>query len=421
MPVGSAFTATATDAGGVSREIAGTGTVRVAGATVTVTLASAIGRGETVTAAYAAPAEFPLRDLFALNEAEDFAGLEAANHSTEERVAPQIATVTGVEVISETGPDGVYGQGETVEAAVTFSAPVTVGTGGGAPTLALIADGRVVSAAYASGSDTERLVFAWRVSEADGAPSAVRAAASGLRLNGGTIGDQAGTAAELGFGDAPGVIAVSVADEADGRWDAGDAVEATLRFAEPVTVEGAPSVGLALGGGEYRAAYARGSGTDALVFRYTLAETDGGHDRAEVAGDSLELGGGSIKSAGGGLAAALSHPGASRTLEPGEMPALSVGDAHAEEGGTLAFAVRLFAASEREVTVDYATADGTAVAGRGLHGGGGHAHLRGRGAQQDGGGGDAGGPDAGARGDAEAHAVERRGSDDCRRRGRWAW
>ena len=44
-------------------------------------------------------------------------------------------------------------------------------------------------------------------------------------------------------------------------------------------------------------------------------------------------------------------------------PALSVADARAPEGGTLAFAVRLGAASGRTVTVAYASADGTAAAG----------------------------------------------------------
>ena len=42
---------------------------------------------------------------------------------------------------------------------------------------------------------------------------------------------------------------------------------------------------------------------------------------------------------------------------------MSVADAHGPEGDALAFAVRLSATSETAVTVNYATADGTAVAG----------------------------------------------------------
>ena len=45
------------------------------------------------------------------------------------------------------------------------------------------------------------------------------------------------------------------------------------------------------------------------------------------------------------------------------QPTLSVADASADEGGTLAFAVTLDAASASAATVDWATSDGTAVAG----------------------------------------------------------
>ena len=107
------------------------------------------------------------------------------------------------------------------------------------------------------------------------------------------------------------MTAVSVATEDDGRFEAGDTVEAVLTFAEPVTVEGAPSVGLVLEGAIRRAVYAAGSGTDVLTFRYTLGEGDGPWARAALAGNSLRLDGGSIVSAGGGLAAALEHAGAS--------------------------------------------------------------------------------------------------------------
>ena len=47
----------------------------------------------------------------------------------------------------------------------------------------------------------------------------------------------------------------------------------------------------------------------------------------------------------------------------GPPPAVSVADAAADEGGTLAFAVTLSRAGAGTVTVDYATADGTATAG----------------------------------------------------------
>ena len=48
---------------------------------------------------------------------------------------------------------------------------------------------------------------------------------------------------------------------------------------------------------------------------------------------------------------------------PAALPALSVADARADEGGSLAFAVTLSEAAAGDVTVDYATSDGTATAG----------------------------------------------------------
>ena len=66
-----------------------------------------------------------------------------------------------------------------------------------------------------------------------------------------------------------------------GNWTAGDTVEVTLSFSEAVTVDtagGTPSVGLLLGGTtERRATYRSGSGTPALVFEYTLTDSDGTH------------------------------------------------------------------------------------------------------------------------------------------------
>ena len=198
--------------------------------------------------------------------------------------ADEAASVVGVALVSDPGADRVYGIGETVEAEVTFDAPVRVETEGGAPTLALIANGGILQAAYVSGSGTERLAFAYRVAEADGnLATPVRVAASGLKPNGGAIVAVAGGAdAALGFGVAPGVTAVSVGTQDDGRWETGDSVEVTLDFAEPVAVGGAPSVVVTFGDAERRAAYARGSGSERLTFAYTLAAGGGmaGHTRA---------------------------------------------------------------------------------------------------------------------------------------------
>ena len=78
-PAGSAFTVTATQ-GGTARTLAGTGTVRIAGAAVTVTLAGAVAAGETVTLAYAAPASNPLRNA-AGYAVQNFTGQAVTNNT----------------------------------------------------------------------------------------------------------------------------------------------------------------------------------------------------------------------------------------------------------------------------------------------------------------------------------------------------
>ena len=202
----------------------------LSGAEVTLALAAAPAADAAVTVGYAptAAGAARLRDA-AGNEVEGFAEEAAANET-----APP--AVTGVEVTSDPGPDGVYAEGETIEATVRFSAAVRVPLDGGAvegatltvpPTLALIADtaagdATLRRAVYASGSGTAALSFSWPVSKGDGSLRAVRVAASGLKPGSGAIVSAAtGAPALLGFGEAPGVTAVSVVDETDGRWGRG--------------------------------------------------------------------------------------------------------------------------------------------------------------------------------------------------------
>ena len=79
-PVGSAFSVSATPAGGTTRNIAGTGTATIAGKTATVTLGNRIAHGETVTVSYTSPGSDngSLRDNSG-NEVANFAGQPVDN------------------------------------------------------------------------------------------------------------------------------------------------------------------------------------------------------------------------------------------------------------------------------------------------------------------------------------------------------
>ena len=282
------------------------------------------------------------------------------------------ASVEGLPELTGPGEDGVYAARDRIEVRVRFDAPVTVDASGGATTLGLALGGIRRKAAYVPGQDGDaatELVFALAVSGEDAGAGAAKAIANGIRLNGATIRDEGGADAVLDYGAAPGVVAVEVSAEpsGDGAWTAGEAVEVTLAFAEPVEVGtegGTPSVGLTLpGAGARRAVYASGSGTDRLSFAYTLTGADGPVSAALVDPDGLAPGGGTIVSTGG-LDAVLTHGGAGRTAGPrAPGPVLSVADAEGTEGGTLAFRVTLAPAASGPVTVAYATADGPSANG----------------------------------------------------------
>ncbi len=277
-------------------------------------------------------------------------------------------TVTGAAVSAGSGGADAGG---TIEATVRFSEPVTVDASGGTPSIGIVAGSAARRASYARGSGTAALVFAYTVTAADGAVGGAWVAEDALSLGGGTIRSAAGVDADLAYDLAPSVRGVTVlAPGDDGRWDAGDAAEVRVRFSEPVTVaieDGTPSIGIEVGAEKRRAVYARGSGTAALVFAYTVTAADGAVDGVIVPADGLALGGGAIRDRGGNDAV-LAHGAVARAAEveaQADGPALRVADARAREGEDAAveFTVTLAPAASGTVTVDYASADGTAKAG----------------------------------------------------------
>ena len=125
-PAGSAFTVTETK-DGRTRTIRGTGTARVIGSPVGVTLARAVEPGATVTVSYSKPSANPLIDREGL-EVETFSDKGVSNG------APRIRSVA---IVSDPGSDRTYGRGDTIRVQVTFTEPVVVDRRGGTPRLKL--------------------------------------------------------------------------------------------------------------------------------------------------------------------------------------------------------------------------------------------------------------------------------------------
>ena len=130
------------------------------------------------------------------------------------RAAP---AVTAVAVTSVPHAGETYLRGETIEVSVTFSAPVTVSTVSGTPTIGLEVGTEVRRAAYARKAGPAVLVFDYPVREEDGdTVDGIAVPADGILLEGGTIVDAHGIAALLGHA----AVAADVAHKVDGSLTA---------------------------------------------------------------------------------------------------------------------------------------------------------------------------------------------------------
>ena len=128
-PAGTAFAVSATDAAGVSRTIAGTGTAAFgeADGAVSVTLAQAVAHGETATVAYTVPDDNPLQSA-AGDPVAAFAGAAVENLTGGDAPAAvasvALTSTPGIDADGDGSPD-TYGRGETVEVTLTWDADVT--------------------------------------------------------------------------------------------------------------------------------------------------------------------------------------------------------------------------------------------------------------------------------------------------------
>ena len=144
----------------------------------------------------------------------------------------------------------------------------------------------------------------------------------------------------------------------NGAWDAGETVVVEVRFSREVGLSGPPDVkptiGITLDGTRRDAGYESGSGSATLRFEYEVTAAEDGAARAGVVANSLNLNGVVIGDAEGYEA----------ELGFSVAPELSVVDAEGTEGtdSAIAFTVTLAPAAAGQVTVNYATADGTATA-----------------------------------------------------------
>ena len=358
----------------------------------------------------------------AANVATDAAG--NGNVASEQTVSahspPPSAVIRGVAVTS-TPPryrevDGaniqdVYGAGDVIEFTVTFSNPVDVDTMNGVPTLTFSlgnANAVQTNAPYVRGSGTEMLVFAYTVQAADSDDNGIfllndsRVTGGALQLNGGVL--SAGTngavftastthGARSGHkvdGSRSGPYATSLEVTStplitrDGQtepdtYGAGETIMFTLTLSEAVMVTGTPHLQFSLGGKRTNADYTRGSGSNKLVFAYTVrdGDTDNNgifvHDGEDISGNSAVVveSGESIAAMDDSAAADLVNPDRgirSGHRVDGSMSAFDAANVTVDpttvdltEGETLTYSVTLVIPPPGNITISPNNGDSGAV------------------------------------------------------------
>ena len=434
--------------------------VAVAGSAVTLTLASSVAHGETVTVDYTVPTgadAAPLQDT-AGNAVAALSGRAVTNGTPANRAPTGLPAISGTAQVGQTltvdvsgiedadGLDGVTfsyqwvsndgtadtdiadataatyelaadDEGKTVKVRVSFTdnrdtaeTLLSAATGAVAPPPPLTAS-LTVTGTVSEGAFTVQVSFSREVTGFEAADITAGRVGGGAAAVSGfarVAGENAWTArvatggagrvwvkvdrvsGALGGMSRIAILVVEVAADgavaavagpaatgayiwapSDGAWTAGDAIEVALRFSETVimrTDSGTPTVGLVVDGTARTAGYTRGSGGGMLHFAWTVPDGADAVSGVILTADSLALNGARIRDRAGDRDADLKHPGTrygetAETTETTAAPALSVAGGSAAEGGSLVFTVTLAPAAESEVTVDYATADGTAAAG----------------------------------------------------------
>ena len=163
--------------------------VSMSGSTVRLTLSAGVEHGETGIQVSYTPGLKPLRDVPG-NQAEALSQ-ESVTNETPDTTAPEVSSL---DITSNPGSDETYAAGDDIEVTVTFNETVVVT---GTPQLRLRVGTGTKTAGYDRGTDSASLVFAYEVADRDEDTDGVSVQANQLRLNGGTIEDEAENAAAL--------------------------------------------------------------------------------------------------------------------------------------------------------------------------------------------------------------------------------
>jgi len=257
--------------------------------------------------------------FIALSETEDYELIVSGGATT----APTVTNVTS------TTTDGSYTTGAVIPITVTFSEVVNVT---GTPQITLETGDTDAVVNYSTGTGTNTLTFNYTVGTDHTSADLDYVGTSSLALNSGTIQDAAsndatltlanpGTANSLGANKAliidttaPTVTNVT-STTTDGSYTTGAVIPITVTFSEAVSVTGTPQITLETGGTDAVVDYSSGTGSNTLIFTYTI---QAGHTTTDLdyeTANSLALNSGTIQDAASNDATlTLANPGTANSL-----------------------------------------------------------------------------------------------------------
>ncbi|MFK5970719.1 MAG: leucine-rich repeat domain-containing protein [Candidatus Marithrix sp.] len=213
-----------------------------------------------------------------------------------------------IDNITATEVDGTYVIDDTIDINVQFNTDVTVT---GTPQLTIETGTTDTVLNYSSGSGTDTLIFTYTVAAGDDSSDLDYISTTALSLNGGSIKNDfsinadltlptSGTTGSLADNkdlviDGSPIIITNITSTANnGTYLIGDTIDITIQFAREVNVTGTPQLTLETGDIDAVVDYSSGSGTDTLIFSYTIASGDGSTDLDYANTTALSFNGGTI-------------------------------------------------------------------------------------------------------------------------------
>ena len=293
------------------------------------------------------------------------------------------AKVSSVAISSDAGTDNTYKTGEKIQVTVTFNKAMNAGD---SAKLTLRIGQNDKDATYASGTGTASLIFEYTIASGDvdtngvsipkdrltGQISAVDGSWMTLDYDG--LSHQAPHKVD---GVVPTVSSVAMTSTAtNNTYKVGDKIEATVTFSESVTVDttnGTPQLTLKIGTRDRNASYVSGTGTTALLFKYTVASDDADDNGIEIAENKLTPNGGTIKDKPGN-AATLTHTGVSAntshkvdgvapTVSKVEITSTATGNTYKKDDtieATVTFSESVTVSGTPQLTLKIGASNGTA-------------------------------------------------------------